>query len=98
MTAREISEDFISKMNPSRWAGVGQKPDDFNMETKTYTIDDFFNYEIDIFYYKNDETDCVVMLELRREDNGELIYVIDSQRINSEDTIEYLIRLLIDDL
>lgn len=98
MTAREIAEDFISKMNPSRWAGVGQKPDDFNMETKTYTIDDFFNYEIDIFYYKNDETDCVVMLELRREDNGELIYVIDSQRINSEDTIEYLIRLLIDDL
>lgn len=97
MTAREIAEDFISKMNPSRWAGVGQKPDDFNMETKTYTIDGFFNYEIDIFYYKNDETDCVVMLELRREDNGELIYVIDSQRINSEDTIEYLIRLLIDD-
>ena len=27
MTAREIAKDFISKMNPSRWAGVGQKPD-----------------------------------------------------------------------
>lgn len=41
MTAREIAEDFISKMNPSRWAGVGQKPDNFDTRIKTYTIDGF---------------------------------------------------------
>lgn len=54
MTAREIAENFIKTMNPSRWDGVGQKPDDFDMETKTYIIDGFYNYKIDIFYDKND--------------------------------------------
>lgn len=98
MTAREIAENFIKTMNPSRWAGVGQKPDDFDMETKTYTIDGFYNYKIDIFYDKNDKLGYITMFELRWADNDELIYVIDTYRINSEDVIEYLIRLLIDDL
>lgn len=98
MTAREIAEDFINTMNPSRWAGVGQNPDDFDMETKTYTIDGFYNYKIDIFYDKNDKLGYMAMLELRWADNDKLIYVIDTYRINSEDVIECLIRILIDAL
>ena len=50
MTAREIAKDFISKMNPSRWAGVGQKLDNFDTRIKTYTIDGFYEYELDISY------------------------------------------------
>lgn len=88
MTAREIAEDFISKMNPSRWAGVGQKPDNFDTRIKTYTIDGFYEYELGY----------VVMLEIRWADDGELIYVLDTQRVNSEDAIEYSINSLIDNL
>lgn len=100
MTAREIAEDFIKTMNPSKWAGVGQKPDDFNMETKTYAIDayGYSNYKIDIFYDKNDELGYMTMLELRWADNDELIYVIDTHKINSEYVIEFLIWLLTDKL
>ena len=50
MTAREIAKDFVSTMNPSRWAGVGQKPDNFDTRIKTYTIDGFPEYELDISY------------------------------------------------
>lgn len=98
MTAREIAEDFISKMNPSRWAGVGQKPDNFDTRIKTYTIDGFPEYELDISYDENDELGYAVMLELRWADNGELIYVLNTQRVNSEDAIEYSINFLIDNL
>ncbi len=98
MTAREIAEDFIKTMNPSRWAGVGQKPDDFNTRIKTYTIDGFHEYELDISYDEDDELGYVVILELRWADDGELIYVLDTQRVNSEDAIEYSINSLIDDL
>lgn len=41
MTSREVAEDFIKRMNPSRWNGVGQKPDNFDHRIKTYTIDGF---------------------------------------------------------
>lgn len=95
MTAREIAENFIKTMNPSRWDGVGQKPDDFDMETKTYIIDGFYNYKIDIFYDKNDKLGYVIMLEIRWADDGERIYVYDIQRINSEDAIEHSIDSLV---
>lgn len=99
MTAREIAEDFISTMNPSRWAGVGHKPDDFDTRIKTYTIDGFYEYELDIFSYdEDDELGRAVMLELRWADDGELIYVLNTQRVNSEDAIEYSINSLIDNL
>lgn len=100
MTSREIAEDFINTMNPSRWAGVGKRPDDFNMETKTYIIDGYQSsiYKIDVFYDKNDELGYMTMIELRWADNDELIYVIDTHIINSEYVIEFLIRLLIDNL
>lgn len=46
MTAREIAEDFISKMNPSRWAGVGQKPDNFDLELKHTPLMVFMNMSL----------------------------------------------------
>lgn len=97
MTAREIARDFVSTMNPSRWAGIGQKPDNFDTRIKTYTIDGFHEYELDISY-DEDELGYVVMLEIRWADGGELIYVLDTQRVNSEDAIEYSINSLIDNL
>lgn len=97
MTAREIAKDFINTMNPSRWAGVGQKPDNFDTRVKTYTIDGFPEYELDISY-DDDELGYVVMLEIRLADDGELIYVLDTQRVNSEDAIEYSINSLVDNL
>ena len=98
MTAREIAKDFINTMNPSRWAGVGQKPDNFDTRIKTYTIDGFHEYELDISYDEDDELGFATMLELRWADNGELIYVLNTQRVNSEDAIEYSINSLIDNL
>ncbi len=98
MTAREIAKDFINTMNPSRWAGVGRKPDNFDTRIKTYTIDGFHEYELDVSYDEDDELGYVVMFELRWADDGELIYVLDTQRVNSEDAIEYSINSLIDDL
>lgn len=98
MTAREIAEDFINTMNPSRWAGIGRKPDNFDTRIKTYTIDGFYEYELDISYDEDDELGCAVMLELRWADDGELIYALNTQRVNSEDAIEYSINSLIDNL
>ena len=82
---------------PSRWAGVGQKPGNFDTRIKTYTIDGFYEYELDVSY-DEDELGFVVMLEIRWADDGELIYVLDTQRVNSEDAIEYSINSLIDNL
>ena len=87
MTAREIAKDFVSTMNPSMWAGVGQKPDNFDTRIKTYTIDGFYEYELDVSY-DEDELGYVVMLEIRWADDGELVYVLDTQRVNSEDAID----------
>lgn len=98
MTSREIAEDFIKRMNPSGWAGVGRKPDDFDTRIVTYTIDGFPEYELDISYDEDDEFGYVIMLELRWADNGELIYVLDTKRVNSEDAIECSIDSLIDNL
>lgn len=98
MTAREIAENFIKTMNPSRWAGVGQKPDDFDTRIKTYTIDCFPKYDLDISYDEDDEFGYIAMLELRWSDDDELIYVFDVHEINSEDEIESSINYLIDDL
>ena len=98
MTAREIAEDFIKTMNPSRWVGVGQKPDNFDTRIKTYTIDGCPEYELDISYDEDDEFGYVVLMEMRWADDGELIYVLDTQRINSELAIEDSIESLIDDL
>ena len=96
MTAREIAEDFIKTMNPSRWAGVGQKPDNFDTRIKTYTIDGFHEYELDVSYGEDDELGYVVMLEIRWADDGELIYVHDIRRVNSEDAVEHSIDSLVD--
>lgn len=98
MTSREIAEDFIKRMNPSGWAGVGRKPDNFDTRIVTYTIDGFPEYELDISYDEDDEFGYAVMFELRWADDGELIYVLDTQRINSEDAIEFSINSLIDNL
>ena len=97
MTAREIAEDFINTMNPSRWAGVGRKPDNFDTTIKTYHIDAIPEYELDVSY-DEDELGYVVMLEIRWADDGELIYVLNTQRVNSENAIEYSINSLIDNL
>ena len=94
MTAREIAEDFVSTMNPSRWAGVGRKPDNFDTRIKTYDIDGFPEYELDISY-DEDELGYVVMLEIRWADDGERIYVHNIRRINSEDAIEHSIDSLV---
>ena len=94
MTAREIAEDFVSTMNPSRWAGVGRKPDNFDTRIKTYDIDGFPEYELDVSY-DEDELGYVVMLEIRWIDNGERLYVYNVRRINSEDAIEHSIDSLV---
>lgn len=94
MTAREIAEDFISTMNPSRWAGVGRKPDDFDTRIKTYTIDGFYEYELDISYDKKDKLGYVVMFEIRWADDRERIYVYNIRKINSENAIEHSIDTL----
>lgn len=95
MTAREIARDFIKTMNPSRWAGVGRKPDNFDTRIKTYTIDGFYEYKLDVSYDEDDKLGYVVMLEIRWADNGERIYVHDIRRINSEDAIEHSINSLV---
>lgn len=97
MTAHEIAKDFIKTMNPSRWAGVGQKPDNFDTRIKTYIVDGFNEYKLDVSY-DEDELGYVAMLEIRWADDGELIYVLNTQRVNSEDAIEYSINSLIDNL
>lgn len=98
MTAREIARDFIKTMNPSLWDGVGRKPDNFDTRIKTYIVDGFNEYKLNVSYDEDDELGCAVMLELRWVDDGELIYVLNTQRVNSEDAIEYSINSLIDNL
>lgn len=98
MTSREIAEDFINTMNPSRWAGVGQKPENFDTRIVTYTIDGFPEYELDVSYDEDDELGYIAMLELRWSDDEKLIYVFDVHEINSEDEIESSIDSLIDNL
>ena len=46
MTAREIAEDFISKMNPSRWAGVGQNLITLTLELKHTPLMVFMNMSL----------------------------------------------------
>ena len=98
MTSREIAEDFIKRMNPSMWAGVGRKPDDFDTRIVTYAIDGFPEYKLDIYYDEDEEFGYVVIFELRMVDDGKLIYILHSRRIDSEDAIESSINFLIDDL
>ena len=95
MTAREIAEDFVSTMNPSGWDGIGRKPDNFDTRVKTYIIDGFNEYKLDVSYDKNDRLGYVVMLEIRWADDGERIYVHNIRRINSEDAIEHSIDSLV---
>lgn len=51
MTVREIAEDFISKMNPSGWDGIGDKPNDFDDKHQlTYQVDGHPDIDVDIHY------------------------------------------------
>lgn len=91
MTAHEIAKDFIKTMNPSLWDGVGRKPDNFDTRIKTYIVDGFNEYKLNVSYDKKDKLGYVVMFEIRWIDNGERIYLYDIRRINSEDVIEHSI-------
>ena len=91
MTAHEIAKDFINTMNPSGWDGVGQKPDNFDTRIKTYIVDGFNEYKLNVSYDKKDKLGYVVMFEIRWIDSGERIYLYDIRRINSEDAIEHSI-------
>ena len=42
MTAREIAENFIKTMNPSRWDGSGNRPESTPLnEVLTYHLDEY---------------------------------------------------------
>ena len=55
MTAHEIARDFIKTMNPSLWDGVGRKPDNFDTRIKTYIVDGFNEYKLNVLYDKKDK-------------------------------------------
>ena len=97
MTAREIEEDFINTMNPSRWAGVGYnlKPSDFHDDVwKTYNIDNHPEIDIDIHFEYDGNDDgywyiCEAVDKDTDEKIGEGIWGSD---VNSIDGLEIAIR------
>ncbi|MGN0514400.1 MAG: hypothetical protein ACI4GD_08975 [Lachnospiraceae bacterium] len=82
--AREIAEDFLSKMNPGNWNGMGEKPDEFNTLIRTYDIDSKNNNELDIsFDYDNEEKCWLHYCELRNKTNEELMIPLHGYGVDS---------------
>ena len=95
MTSREIAENFIKRMNPSMWAGVGRKPDDFDTRIVTYEINK--DTELDISYEYDDDYGWYVCYELRDKVDGELLDITtENDVLNSVESMSRDIKYFIE--
>lgn len=89
--AKKIAENFLSRMNPENWDGVGEKPESFDTRIVTYDIDSY-DVELDIsFEYDEDEKCWLHYCEVRDKASGDMVeplhgYGVDSVQ-NLTDTI-----------
>ena len=94
MTAREIARDFLSKMNPSGWNGIGDKPNDLDTRIITYKIDNDVELDLSIenIAFEDDEDhEWTTCCELRWCDDGELLEIFSSDSICDEREIAFTI-------
>ena len=96
MTAREIAEDYISKMNPCRWNGRGYKPDTFNNKYHIkYHVDGHHEIEVDIYYeYDAGDNSWWNFCDARDNTSGDKILGVCNSNVWSIDAIEEVIKYL----
>ena len=90
MTAIEIAKDFLSKMNPSKWNGTGDKPSDLDTRIVTYKIDNDTEIDLSIenlAFEDDEEPDWITCCELRWSDDEELLESFSSDSICEEKEI-----------
>jgi hypothetical protein len=93
MTAHEIAKDFLDKMNPSRWTGVGEMPNDFDARIVTYEIDGHPDYELDIsFDYVDEPEGWMHYCEVRDKETEELMTPMHGDSIHSVMMLETTIK------
>lgn len=82
--AEKIAKDYLSKMNPSNWNGIGKMPKDFNTKIATYDIKSKNENELDISFEYDDEEKCWThYCELRDKATGELMIPLHGYGIDS---------------
>lgn len=94
MTAREIARDFLFKMNPSGWNGIGDKPNDLDTRIITYKIDDDVELDLsieNIAFEDDEDPEWTTCCELRWCDDGELLEIFSSDSICDEREIAFTI-------
>ena len=98
MTAREVAEDFIRKMNPSGWDGSRRKkpPKDFDTRVATYSIDDRPQYNIEIAYEQDDE--WLIHVVIRDKASGDYLLGIWNCVLDSTDDLEKAIGFVLEDV
>ena len=99
MTAHEIAKDFLDKMNPSRWTGNGEMPNDFDTRIVTYEIDSHPDYELDIsFDYVDEPEGWMHYCEVRDKETEELMVPLHGYSIHSIVTLETTIKDVISEI
>ncbi len=89
MNAHEIAKDFLDKMNPSRWTGIGEMPSDFDTRIVTYQIDGHPDYELDVsFDYVDEPEGWMHYCEVREKVSEEIATLAHGYSIHSVVTLE----------
>lgn len=96
--AKKIAEDFLSRMNPTNWDGVGKRPKKFDTRIVTYNIGSVNGNELDIsFEYLNkdegDKPGWTHYCELRDKVTGDLMIPLHGYGI---DSVQNLIDTIMD--
>lgn len=96
MTAREIARDFLSKMNPSGWNGIGDKPDTFNNKDHIkYHLDGHHEIEVDVYYeYDAGDNSWWHFCDVRDNTSGDKILGVCNSNVGSIDAIEEFVKYL----
>lgn len=97
MTVHDIAEDFIRKMNPSGWNGIGfeNKPKDFcDKYSVTYDVDGYPDIDLDI-HFEYDGCDDGYWYVCEAYDNGTQDRIGEGMwgsDVDSVDGLEYAIK------
>lgn len=86
--AIEIAEDFLKRMNPDGWDGVGKRPKSFDTRIVTYDVGSPYNDELDIRFEKEIHPDTgkkewMHSCELRDKESGDVMIPMHGCGINS---------------
>lgn len=86
--AIEIAEDFLKRMNPDGWDGVGKRPKNFDTRIVTYDVGSPYNDELDICFEKEINPDTgkkewMHYCELRDKESGDVMIPMHGYGVNS---------------